>query len=166
MCTTGRRLTSSTPPMMRAFSSCFEVTRIWRKTERANLEEKPLLRFSHEACLGLEVNSKRPTGSYWKQRRTSLHICTTAAPMAVRPHTRATRRLCFRMCYHHDRQGRSRSLGIFRHSLGTELLRSGATLPEIGQLLRHENHDTTRIYAKVDIDTLRTLSLPWPGGVQ
>lgn len=59
-----------------------------------------------------------------------------------------------------------RGAHIFRHSLATELLRSGATLSEIGQLLRHENHDTTRIYAKVDIDALRTLSLPWPGGVQ
>jgi site-specific recombinase XerD len=55
---------------------------------------------------------------------------------------------------------------LFRHSLATELLRSGATLSEIGQLLRHKSHDTTRIYAKVDIDMLRTLSLPWPGGVQ
>jgi site-specific recombinase XerD len=55
---------------------------------------------------------------------------------------------------------------LFRHSLATELLRSGATLSEIGQLLRHESHDTTRIYAKVDIKALRTLSLPWPGGVQ
>ena len=55
---------------------------------------------------------------------------------------------------------------IFRHSLATELLRSGATLSEIGQLLRHESHDTTRIYAKVDVQKLRTLSLPWPGGVQ
>ncbi len=55
---------------------------------------------------------------------------------------------------------------IFRHSLATALLRSGASLSEIGQLLRHESHDTTRIYAKVDIETLRTLSLPWPGGVQ
>jgi site-specific recombinase XerD len=55
---------------------------------------------------------------------------------------------------------------IFRHSLATELLRSGATLSEIGQLLRHESQDTTRIYAKVDIEALRTLSLPWPGGVQ
>nr|WP_245509396.1 tyrosine-type recombinase/integrase [Bradyrhizobium zhanjiangense] len=45
-----------------------------------------------------------------------------------------------------------RGAHIFRHSLATELLRSGATLSEIGQLLRHENHHTTRIYAKVDID--------------
>jgi len=55
---------------------------------------------------------------------------------------------------------------IFRHSLATGLLKAGATLSEIGQLLRHQGHDTTRIYAKVDIDTLRTLSPSWPGGAQ
>jgi site-specific recombinase XerD len=55
---------------------------------------------------------------------------------------------------------------LFRHSLATELLQSGATLSQIGQVLRHESHDTTRIYAKVDIEALRPLSLPWPGGVQ
>jgi site-specific recombinase XerD len=55
---------------------------------------------------------------------------------------------------------------LFRHSLATELLKAGATLSEIGQLLRHKSHDTTRIYAKVDINALRTLSLPWPGGAQ
>jgi site-specific recombinase XerD len=59
-----------------------------------------------------------------------------------------------------------RGAHIFRHSLATELLRSGATLTQIGQLLRHESHDTTRIYAKVDIEALRTLGLPWPGGAQ
>jgi site-specific recombinase XerD len=57
-----------------------------------------------------------------------------------------------------------RGAHIFRHSLATQLLRSGATLTEIGHLLGHERHDTTRIYAKVDIEALRTLSLPWPGG--
>lgn len=55
---------------------------------------------------------------------------------------------------------------IFRHSLASELLRSGASLTEIGQLLRHQSQDTTRIYAKVDMAALQTLSLPWPGGVQ
>lgn len=52
----------------------------------------------------------------------------------------------------------------FRHSLATGLLRSGATLTEIGQLLRHEQHDTTCIYAKVDLDSLRAVGLPWLGG--
>jgi len=55
---------------------------------------------------------------------------------------------------------------LFRHSLATELLRSGASLAEIGQLLRHRDPDTTRVYAKVDIDALRGVSAPWPGGVQ
>jgi len=55
---------------------------------------------------------------------------------------------------------------IFRHSLATGLLRSGATLTEIGQLLRHEQQDTTRIYAKVDLDSLRGLGMRWPGGEQ
>jgi site-specific recombinase XerD len=52
---------------------------------------------------------------------------------------------------------------LFRHSVAPELLRSGATLSQIGQLPRHQNHDTTRIYARVDIAALRTLGLPWPG---
>lgn len=59
-----------------------------------------------------------------------------------------------------------RGAHLFRHSLATNLLRSGATFSQIGQLLRHEHIDSTRIYAKVDIDALRPLSLPWPGGVQ
>lgn len=55
---------------------------------------------------------------------------------------------------------------IFRHSLATDLLRSGASFDEIGQLLRHERTDSTRIYAKLDIEKLRTLSQPWPGDMQ
>jgi len=57
-----------------------------------------------------------------------------------------------------------RGAHVFRHSLATELQRAGASLSEIGQLLGHRSHDTTRIYAKVDIEALRILGLPWPGG--
>ena len=53
---------------------------------------------------------------------------------------------------------------VFRHSLATNLLREGCSLDEIGELLRHQNPDTTAIYAKVDLVALRTLALPWPGG--
>lgn len=55
---------------------------------------------------------------------------------------------------------------VLRHSLATALLRSGATLTQIGQLLRHRDHDTTRIYAKVDLASLWPLALPWPGAAQ
>jgi integrase/recombinase XerD len=54
----------------------------------------------------------------------------------------------------------------FRHALATNRLRQGATLHEIGQLLRHKHTKTTNIYAKVDIAALRSLSLAWPGGAQ
>jgi len=54
---------------------------------------------------------------------------------------------------------------VFRHTLATRLLRSGASLTQIGQLLRHHSHDSTRIYAKVDVAALRGLAMRWPGGV-
>ncbi|MEE8267198.1 MAG: site-specific integrase [Acidiferrobacterales bacterium] len=53
---------------------------------------------------------------------------------------------------------------LLRHSLATELLHNGASLTEIGELLRHQNIETTRIYAKVAQGALRALALPWPGG--
>ena len=51
-----------------------------------------------------------------------------------------------------------------RHTLASELLRRGAGLPEIGQLLRHRSAAVTSIYAKVDTVALRELARPWPGG--
>jgi integrase/recombinase XerD len=52
-----------------------------------------------------------------------------------------------------------------RHTAATQLLRAGAGLPEIGQLLRHRRLETTAIYAKVDRVALRAIARPWPGGV-
>jgi integrase/recombinase XerD len=54
----------------------------------------------------------------------------------------------------------------FRHGLACELLRQGASLGEIGEVLGHQSPETTRIYAKVDLEALRTLALPWPGGAR
>jgi len=50
-----------------------------------------------------------------------------------------------------------------RHALATDMLRHGAALAEISQVLRHRDLATTAIYAKVDQDRLRELALPWPG---
>jgi site-specific recombinase XerD len=46
------------------------------------------------------------------------------------------------------------------------MLRQGASLDEIGQVLRHKDADTTAIYAKVDLDALRRLAVAWPGGAR
>ena len=54
----------------------------------------------------------------------------------------------------------------FRHALACQMLRQGASLSEIGELLRHRSPQTTAIYAKVDLASLATLALPWPGGAQ
>lgn len=52
---------------------------------------------------------------------------------------------------------------LLRHTFATRLLGNGASLQEIGRLLRHKKIDTTAIYAKVDFNRLRSLALPWPG---
>jgi site-specific recombinase XerD len=51
-----------------------------------------------------------------------------------------------------------------RHTAATGMLRAGASLPEIAEVLRHRRLETTTIYARVDRAALRELALPWPGG--
>ncbi len=53
---------------------------------------------------------------------------------------------------------------LLRHSLATRMLHNGASLEDIGQILRHRHPETTQIYAKVDLDALRALAPAWPGG--
>jgi integrase/recombinase XerD len=51
-----------------------------------------------------------------------------------------------------------------RHTLACEMIGAGVPLSAIGQVLRHRDVESTAIYAKVDIDQLRTLARPWPVG--
>jgi site-specific recombinase XerD len=53
-----------------------------------------------------------------------------------------------------------------RHALASELLRHGAGLVAIGQVLRHQDLATTALYAKVDLDGLRHVAQPWPGAAR
>jgi len=50
-----------------------------------------------------------------------------------------------------------------RHTVATQMLRAGASLPQIGQVLRHRHMSTTAIYAKTDREALREVARPWPG---
>lgn len=51
---------------------------------------------------------------------------------------------------------------VLRHTLATTMLNRGASLAEIGEVLRHRSLDATAIYAKVDLAALRTLAPSWP----
>ena len=52
---------------------------------------------------------------------------------------------------------------VFRHSLATAMLRSGANLEAVGTVLRHRSQSATAIYAKVDVAMLDTVAQPWLG---
>ena len=67
--------------------------------------------------------------------------------------------------------GASRKAGLppvmahrLRHTAASAMLRAGAPLSEIGQVLRHRSLLSTAIYAKVDREALRQLARPWPAG--
>lgn len=57
---------------------------------------------------------------------------------------------------------------LLRHSLATRLVNAGASLDEVGDMLRHRSRTSTMVYARLDIDGLRSIAQPWPvtGGVQ
>ncbi len=56
----------------------------------------------------------------------------------------------------------SKGAHLLRHSLATGMLRKGASMAEIGELLRHRSPNSTEIYAKVDIEGLRSIVRIWP----
>jgi site-specific recombinase XerD len=56
----------------------------------------------------------------------------------------------------------SKGAHLLRHSLATGMLCNGASMAEIGELLRHRSPNTKEIYAKVDIQGLRSIIRIWP----
>jgi len=77
-----------------------------------------------------------------------------------------------RSVVHHacDRAGLARvGAHRLRHTVASDLLRAGAALHEIAQVLRHASVASTAVYAKIDRVSLRTLARPWPletGGIR
>ncbi len=112
------------------------------------------------AALAAYVRDGRPqceTRRLFVRARAPLHgflgsgaVCTTV------------RRALRRAGLHPSRRGAH----LLRHTAATQMLQRGASLGEIGDVLRHRNVKTTAIYAKVDLSALRALAPRWPGGTR
>ena len=100
------------------------------------------------------LRRRPPTDS----RKLFLRVRAPAGPLPRKGVVHVVSRACIRAGV--PRVGAHR----LRHTAATAMLRTGASLPEIAQVLRHSDLETTAIYAKVDRKALRPLALPWPGG--
>ena len=60
-----------------------------------------------------------------------------------------------------QRSGRG-AAHLFRHGLATKMIRHGASLTEIAEVLRHRSQNTTAIYSHLSFEALRAVAQPWP----
>lgn len=96
-----------------------------------------------------------------RPRSACRHVFLTNYAPARGMHPSSITNVVYRAC----RRAGLRRVGPhrLRHALATEMLRRGATLVEVGQVLRHRDLATTGVYAKVDFATLRAVAQPWAG---
>ncbi len=115
----------------------------------------PLLPDVGEA-LALYIRKDRPPGS---SRR--VFLCRRA-PHRGFAHPSTVTTIVARALLRAGLAPATRGAHLLRHSLATGMVRRGASLAEIGQVLRHRSPNTTEIYAKLDFGALRDVALPWP----
>lgn len=113
-------------------------------------------------ALARYVVTDRPKSS---SRRLFFRLCAPIRGLAGRGATSSVVRRALKRA---DLHPPIRGAHILRHSLGTRMIRAGASMAEIGEVLRHHSPGTTEIYAKVDFEGLRALAQAWPvaGGGQ
>jgi integrase len=131
----------------------------WRAGEivvrgKARREDRLPMPFEVGEAISRYLVQARPVTT---SRRVFLTVKAPIEPMLPARVNDITRRACLRVGI--GRVGAHR----LRHTLASELLRRGATIVEVSQVLRHRDLATTAIYAKVDLDTLRRVAQPWPG---
>ena len=115
----------------------------------------PLLPDVGEA-LALYLKTDRPAGA---SRR--VFLCRRA-PYRGLGHPSTVSTIVMRALGRAGLAPATRGAHLLRHSLATAMVRRGASLAEIGQVLRHRSPNTTEIYAKLDFGALRDIALPWP----
>lgn len=107
-------------------------------------------------AIALYLRKDRPRGS---SRR--VFLCRRA-PQRGFAHPSSVTTIVARTLVQAGLAPATRGAHLLRHSLATTMVRRGASLSEIGQVLRHRSPNTTEIYAKVDFGALRDVAMPWP----
>jgi integrase/recombinase XerD len=93
-----------------------------------------------------------------------VFLCIQAPHRSL--HGTSVRSICQRAIDELGVKTPSKGAHLFRHSAAVTLIRHGATLDDVGRLLRHASRESTAVYAKVAIDALRRVAQPWPGAVR
>jgi site-specific recombinase XerD len=135
----------------------------WRSAEivvrgKGNVVDRlPLLSEVGEALSSYLANDRAADAP---TRRVFLRLCAPVREVAGRTAVSVVVRRRLKKA---GIQSQVRGAHLLRHTLGTQMIRAGASMAEIAEVLRHRSPRSSAIYAKVDFEALRTLAQPWPG---
>ena len=120
------------------------------------VDRLPLLAEVGEALSSYLTNDR---AAHAPTRRVFLRLCAPVREVAGRGAISSVVRMGL------ERAGlrpQVRGAHLLRHTLGTRMIRAGASMTEIAEVLRHHSPGSSSIYAKVDFEALRALAQPWP----
>jgi integrase/recombinase XerD len=126
------------------------------KTKSRRAQALPLPQAVGRALVSY-VKRGRPKSS--SDRLFVRHYMPVGEPLRSKDVTSSMRRAMLRADLRVTRPGAH----VLRHAAASRLVRAGASIKDIADVLRHRDIDTTRIYAKVDWPRLQEIALPWPG---
>jgi site-specific recombinase XerD len=136
---------------------------------RAGTITVPPTKTRREDVLPLPASVARAVLAYLRRgrptSRTRRVFVRHVAPVGVAAGPSVVRRAVRAACARAGLDQKLSCASVFRHTVATRLLRTGSTIKEVADVLRHRSIDTVAIYAKVDLPTLRSVALPWPGGM-
>lgn len=117
--------------------------------------------------LPLPVRTGEALGRYLQEARPQTDSRTLfvrhRAPFGIPLSVAAIRNAMNRAFVRCDLADRFCNTHVLRRSMATQLQKTGASIKEIADLLRHRDLNTARVYARVDLERLRGVALPWPG---
>jgi integrase len=122
----------------------------------ARVDQLPLPADVGEAIAGY-LQRGRPASH---RRELFLRARAPFEPIAARTVSSTVRRACRRAGIAEVGSHR------LRHTVACEMVYAQVPLVQIAQVLRHHSMQSTAIYARVDVEQLRALAAPWPGGAR